>query len=463
MLRRLGIGRLGLLGRLVLIVLALLLALLSLTIAFAVIGGERRQASAERFPVPAQAAAIVELLDRTPPAGRPAVLKAVSSETFVVRLADGPPAGYGDAVRMKAVEWLVGEYLETLPDRTILAFRSPSRTRSLAGRLTGRLAGQRGTSVAIAVALRDQHFALFELRGNGARRVFGIPVGLVLGIFGFLFAAAALWAVAREARPLRELARSVEGFAASGAPEGVTPHAVAPRGAPEVRSLIEATNAMQQRIAALLRGRTMLLGAISHDLKTYITRLRLRAEMIEPEEMRLRAERDLDEMTRLIDDALAAARGASAPERRERVDLAAMLADEVARRAEAGGPIESRLPPVPALVEGDPVALRRVVANLIDNARGNAGLCRVAVVQGGGAVELTVEDDGPGIPEAEHEAVFEPFYRLDPSRSRATGGSGLGLAIARQIVEAHGGRILLDGSELGGARFRIHLPAAAEG
>jgi signal transduction histidine kinase len=451
MLRRLGLGRLGLLGRLVLIVLALLLAFLSLTFAFSLMEWERRQSGTERFPVPAQAAAIVGLLDRTPAAERAAVLKAVSSETFVVRLSDHPPAGYATTTRMPAVEWLVGEYLETLPDRTVLAFRSPRRADGLAGRVAGRR-----DSVAIAVALSDHRFVVFEIRGRGGRRVFGIPLGFFLGLFGFLFAAAALWAIAREARPLRELARSVERFATGGAP-----HSVEPRGAPEIRSLIEATNAMQERIAALIKGRTMLLGAVSHDLKTYITRLRLRAETIEPEEMRLRAERDLEEMTRLIDDALAVARGASAPERRRRFDLAAMVTEEIGQRTEDGFRIDSRLPHEPAFVDGDPLALRRVAANLIDNARGNAARCRVSITRRDGAVELIVEDDGPGVPETERAVVFEPFYRLEPSRSRATGGSGLGLAIARQIVEAHGGAIRLDRSELGGARFRVRLPGAA--
>jgi signal transduction histidine kinase len=202
----------------------------------------------------------------------------------------------------------------------------------------------------------------------------------------------------------------------------------------------------------------MLLGAVSHDLKTYITRLRLRMEAIESEDQRTRAERDLDDMTALIDDALSVARGTTLSDRREQIDVRALAAEEIAQRQ------DSAIELVPcaeaeAHVRGDPVALRRVIGNLLDNARRHGSRCRVSVLPAGRMITIAVEDDGPGIPEAEREAVFEPFYRLEKSRSRTTGGSGLGLAIARQIAEVHGGTIRLGASALGGLSASLQLPA----
>jgi two-component system osmolarity sensor histidine kinase EnvZ len=446
--------RLGFLGRVVLILLALFLAIAALGLALTTIAREQRETGAERFPIPAQAAAIVELLDVTPSAERARVLKAVTSDTFYVRIADASEAGRLNGTRMPGVEWLVGQYLETLADREVLAFRMTTKNAGSLVLLLDRLSGNRRAPIAIAVALRDGNYAVFEIRGDASRRVFGIPVGLGIGLLGCLFAAIALWAVAREARPLRELAQSLAGFARDGAPREVQPH-----GATEIQRLIATTNDMQSRISALIKGRTMLLGAISHDLKTYITRLKLRAETIDNDDQRARAERDLDDMTALIDEALSVARGTTVSDRHERVDLKLLLAEEIARRQDHA--IEL-MPCTTAegLVHGDPVAIRRVIGNLLDNARRYGSQCQVSLQLAGEMVVIAVDDDGPGIPEAEREAVFEPFYRLETSRSRVTGGSGLGLAIARQIAEAHGGTIKLGTSSLGGLRAEFQLPFA---
>ena len=448
------LGRLGFVGRVIMIVLALLIALAVISVVLSLLARERRETGTERFPVPAQAAAIVELLEATPPAERSRVLRAVSSESFLVRLVERAPDEIAGGIRMPGVEWLVAQYFEALDAREVIAYRwSPDGLRPVS-RALDRMTGERRSPIAIAVRMRGGGYAVIELRGDGTRRVFGIPVGFWVGLLGSLLAALAVFAIIREARPLGELARSVEAFAGSGAP-----HQVTARGAPEIRRLIAATNTMQTRIAALIKGRTMLLGAISHDLKTYITRLRLRAEMIEPETDRQRAVRDLDDMTTLIDDALAVARGAAVSDRREAVDLKRLVADEIADRDHRHIDAAGAATVVGAVVSGDPVSLRRVFANLVDNACRLAPHCRVSLGRVGTVVELIVEDDGPGIPDAEREAVFEPFYRLDRARSLASANAGLGLAIARQIVEAHGGTITLDRSGLGGARFCVRLPA----
>jgi signal transduction histidine kinase len=212
---------------------------------------------------------------------------------------------------------------------------------------------------------------------------------------------------------------------------------------------------MQERIATLLKGRTVLLGAVSHDLKTYITRLKLRTEMIADQDQQARAERDLDDMTALIDDALAIARGTTVQDRTGLVDLA----DILRAASEEQSHVELAIPDPNCLVEGDPIALRRLFANLIENAIGyGGGVCTITVTGAGERARVVIDDNGPGIPVSERELVFEPFYRRESSRNRETGGSGLGLAIAKQIVELHGGAIELADAQSGGLRVVVDLP-----
>jgi len=234
-----------------------------------------------------------------------------------------------------------------------------------------------------------------------------------------------------------------------------------PQGAPEIRRLSRAVQDMQERIVGLLGERSLLIGAISHDLKTYLTRLRLRAEGVSEPERRDRLVEDLDAMTALIDASLGFARGTAVEVGRIAVDLGDLVAVEVAEHAAQGADVRLTGEDVQdAVVAGDAVALRRIVANLIGNAvEFGRSTVAVAVTRTGAVCRLTVEDDGPGIPEQERTAVFSPFYRTERSRNRRTGGTGLGLAIARQIAEAHGGTVVAEASPLGGARLVATLPA----
>lgn len=164
-------------------------------------------------------------------------------------------------------------------------------------------------------------------------------------------------------------------------------------------------------------------------------------------------------MTALIDDALAVARGTAVPERWETVDLKALIDADIADRPEGPTRVRLQAPDAPLPVEGDAVALRRVFGNLVNNAMQFATRAEIALAREGSAIVALVDDDGPGIGDADRLAVFEPFFRADPSRSRATGGTGLGLAIAKQIIEAHGGTISVGRAPIGGARFQVRLPA----
>jgi signal transduction histidine kinase len=181
---------------------------------------------------------------------------------------------------------------------------------------------------------------------------------------------------------------------------------------------------------------------MSHDLKTPITRMRLRAEMLDNEELRDKFEKDLLEMQAMVGEALDYMRGLSDREPEQPVDIMALLqglqADyrDMGKRMRLEGTTNSP-------VRGVARLLKRCIGNLVDNAVSYGEHAEVSVEDDGAGVTIRVRDDGPGIPERELEAVFDPFYRLDASRSRATGGTGLGLSIARNIARAHGGEVRL--------------------
>jgi signal transduction histidine kinase len=214
---------------------------------------------------------------------------------------------------------------------------------------------------------------------------------------------------------------------------------------------------MQERLNRYLDSRTRVLAAMSHDLRTPITRLRLRVESIEDEALRARCVDDLDEMTRMVRGALSVFRGLNDEESSMPVDIDALLQELQRRYAEinASVAIEGR---AAAPFPGKPLALKRCLGNLVDNALQYGEHATIAVTDSAEELTIRVLDDGPGIPEAELERVFEPFYRLESSRNRATGGTGLGLSIARDVAQAHGGSLTLANRSGGGLEARLTLP-----
>lgn len=266
-----------------------------------------------------------------------------------------------------------------------------------------------------------------------------------------------LAAVARLMRPVRLLAAAADRLG-----RDVNAAPLDENGPSEVATAARAFNQMAARIRRFVADRTQMLAAIGHDLRTPITRLRLRAEFMDDDEQRRKMLADLDEMEQMIAATLAFARDDAAAEPAAALDLAALcrtVADEAAdARPELAEAIAYE-GPERLTVRARPVAMKRAVANLVSNALAYGGAARIVLSRGeGGAVRLAVEDEGPGIPETELEAVFTPFRRLEGSRNRETGGTGLGLTIARNILRAHGGDVVLQNRPQGGLSAVATLP-----
>lgn len=254
----------------------------------------------------------------------------------------------------------------------------------------------------------------------------------------------ALLLIRSQTRPLSTFVKAAERIAHV---PGVEP--VEEQGPREVRALATAFNDMQRRITRLIDDRTYALAAVSHDLKTPITRLRFRTEEMADAALRASVATDLDEMERMIDQTLSYLREERAEEEVKPVDLVAILETVTDDVADSGG--EARLEGSPAaVVWGRRLALKRAFANLIGNAVKYGLRAETRVEDGGDQVRVTITDDGPGISSEDRQRALQPFVRLEPSRNNETGGFGLGLSIADAVIRGHGGRLeLTNGNERG--------------
>jgi len=263
--------------------------------------------------------------------------------------------------------------------------------------------------------------------------------------------AISVWAVRRSTKPLNRLA-----LAAGRLGVDVNAPPMAEDGPREVRRAATAFNRMQRRLQAFVKDRTHMLAAISHDLRTPITRLRLRAEFIDDDEQRRKMLGDLEEMEAMIAATLQFARDDVTGEPSKALDLAVLVRDLCADATQAGDDVRYQGPETLAFT-GREVSLKRMVANLIGNAVRYGERARVTLSEEGQDVRLCVTDDGPGIAKDMVERVFDPFVRVEGSRSRETGGTGLGLTAVKSIVQAHGGQIDLINLDKG-LEVRVILP-----
>lgn len=273
--------------------------------------------------------------------------------------------------------------------------------------------------------------------------------GLVIAVIAFFLA--------------RRISRSWDALtrAADRVGRGDYPEPVPETGPIEIRRATKAFNRMTTRLKRFVEDRTRMLAAISHDLRTPITSLRLRAEFVDDPENRARIIETLDEMEQMVEAAMTFAREETANEETRKIDLAALVESAVEDLAETGRPIrfvgevDSRVYPC------RPLSIKRAFGNLVSNALSFGDMVEVTIRDADdGGLWIEIADDGPGIPVDHREQVFEPFFRMEESRNRDTGGIGLGLAIARTAIRAHGGEIYLEESQKGGLLARIYLPPA---
>jgi signal transduction histidine kinase len=264
--------------------------------------------------------------------------------------------------------------------------------------------------------------------------------------------AVSIWAARWVTAPLAALAAAAQRLG-----RDVDAAPVAETGTREMRQASRAFNDMQIRLRETIRHRTRLLAAISHDLRTPLTSLRLRAETHPDAEERDKMLATIAEMTAMVSTTLQYARDETTAEPVRPTDLAALVASVVDDMVDAGKDV-TVTPAASLVVACRPTALKRALRNLIDNAVQYGERARVSLHDAGDGVDLLVDDDGPGLPPDELTRVFQPFYRREESRSRDTGGVGLGLAIARSLVEGHHGTLTLQNRPKGGLRACISLP-----
>jgi two-component system osmolarity sensor histidine kinase EnvZ len=253
-------------------------------------------------------------------------------------------------------------------------------------------------------------------------------------------------------KPILRLSEAAESFGKGRPP----PDDFRPRGAREVRQAAHAFIEMRDRIERHVEQRTIMLAGVSHDLRTVLTRFKLQLALFEetPELEAMRA--DVDEMQAMLEDYLAFAKG-DAGEEIVRTDIGEILS-EVKAQAHGDKEVAVEIKDAPLVVPIRRHAFKRAIANLVNNAARFAEHVNVSAAKHNGALTVEVEDDGPGIPDAEHEQVFRPFYRLDNARNQDSGSTGLGLAIARDIARNHGGDIALSRSRLGGLKAVLKVP-----
>jgi len=311
---------------------------------------------------------------------------------------------------------------------------------------------QPGFAFVAQVPLRDGALATFDSRLPAQTANWPYRLLLSLAVLLAAVIAVSLLAVRWVTRPLQVLAQTADELG-----KNIHRPALEERGPLEVVRAARALNTMQARLIGYFKERTGVLAAMSHDLKTPITRLRLRAELLEDAALKTKIAADLDEMQSMVGGALDFLRGAGSGEAVKPVDVTALLESLQADMQDLGGEVRiegAASKPFP----GKPQALKRCLWNLLDNAVKYGKKARVAVDDNDERLEIRIQDEGPGIPPSEIGKVFEPFYRVESSRNRETGGTGLGLSIARGIAEDHGGALTLRNLGQGGLEAVLSVP-----
>jgi signal transduction histidine kinase len=381
--------------------------------------------------------ALVRVIAATPAPDRPALLESIGRAFPRLAIAQVPAEAMPSRTQDPAGPAAFALHLE--PQFKVYPLAGPD-----SGRIAIRLPD--GATIAAAAGNGPSHGPMFLGPWTTAFLSIVISISLL-----------SLWAASTLTAPLSAFAKAAESFSLDG-----TAAPLAETGPEEIRLVARALNRMRERITALMRDRTQMLAAISHDLRTPITRLRLRSEFIEDEGQRGQMLQDLDQMRAMLESALALLRDDQAREPMTLVDLPAMLQLIRDQFSDLGHDI-AFVGPSQVTVAARPDDLGRAVTNLVENAVRYGTRVRLGLAVSPNEVVVDVEDDGPGIADARKAAMIEPFVRGDDARNLdGASGFGLGLSIARSIVVAHGGTLSLHDRQPRGLTARITLPARSE-
>lgn len=417
---------------------------------------------------------IVHLLDSMSAAERLKVASVISAPPLRISLERGPLAAPGAQIdsgaRAAFFSNLLRNYLGEAHSVVVsMSDAPPYKNNAMHGMKMGVGSGewtppmmhysyQGGGPVFVAqIRLRDGALVTFDTRQPQLTE--GWPYRLLLSLSVLLAAVivVSLIAVRWATRPLKALADAADELG-----KNIHRPPLQEQGPLEVVRAARAFNTMQSRLVSYLRERTQVLAAMSHDLKTPITRMRLRAELLDDAQVRAKFTHDLQELETMVALALDFLRGMENGEAVRLVDMMSLLESLQADMRETGG-IVTLQGQVSEPYPGRPQALKRCLGNLIENAIKYGKTAHVVIDDNDQRLELKILDKGPGLPDAELEKVFEPFYRVEASRNRDSGGNGLGLAIAKNVIELHGGRIALSNRAGGGLEVVLALPRVDKG
>lgn len=410
--------------------------------------------------LPPPAPDIYSVADVVQAAGRAGPVQTPDGRDLISRMASMPPAPDTRGRRRLEFRAAVAQALKA-PAEDIVVTQQGPRIVALGGaqrRLDERPESQRDAPLLLGdfyVGIRqpDGRWRIVE-----PKRAFGIDpwerrLLLVLAIAAVAVSPLAWWFARRLAAPISALAAGAERL-------GRDPSAprLDIRGSAEVTLAVNAFNEMQERLRHYVDDRTGMIAAIAHDLRTPLTRLRFRIEAA-PEEVRTKLAADIDQMEAMVSATLAFVRDASRPRERVKLEIASLVETIMDEAAETGADSAAEASDR-VVVDGDPIALRRLITNLVDNALKFGSAARGRVFAEDGMAIVEIDDNGPGIAEDQIERAFEPFHRLEASRNRDTGGIGLGLAVVRAIARGHGGDVSLRQRAGGGLSARVRLPLA---
>jgi signal transduction histidine kinase len=400
----------------------------------------------------------VRVLNAVGPAQRPPIAEAIADETLKLTGSEppqGPPAAAGEETELlRAAREALAQALDPdTPFRIIDAQPVYLDPESWYAREFGERAGMR---IRAAVSLRDGTWITAESTNPPRLTTWFTRLLRNLAIVDGVMLVLLFFAVRLVTKPLSALAAAADELG-----RNIDQPPLPETGTVELVRASRALNTMQDRLKRYVETRLKALGAMSHDLKTPITRMRLRAEMLEDTELRTRFTRDLDAMQQMVGSTLDYMRGLSDGGEESRVvDLDALIAS-LKQDAEEAGHVVTVSGKSPRPVVGRAQALRRCLQNLLDNALAYGQRADITVRDEGPTVNVAIADHGPGIPERDIERVFDPFFRVESSRNRNSGGSGLGLSIARNIAQAHGGAVRLRNLPQGGLEAMLVLPWSA--